>query len=341
MAATGWLLCWPQPGLSLERSPLVHKASFLRVNRKDYKAAVEMLLSASDSDKQDPAYDDELACSLICDGRNDQTIAHCDSALVKRPRDEVLYRCRALAYKNKGEYQKAIEDLSKLVALDPLIPAKYTERAALYKLMGNYSMAQKDTTKAANIQRYSALALDDKSLQMTILLKEGHFQEAQRLLPDYLVGQPHKIFYLSDIAKLFASADCSEAAIKCGLRYLQLSAQAKSSDPLRTMREASETSVRELLVAQYLNEKKTDRALAIANEGITQLEPLTRAKTDENGESHRAQVNLSRMLVARAQVNIASGKKESAREDLERSLSLVPDSQHAAELLKKIKSKAM
>ncbi len=278
----------------------------------------------------------------LSDGSNDQAIELCNKGLLKNPKNQVLYRCRALGYKAWGENQKSIADFSKLIELNPMVAQPlYSDRGALYKMLGQMAFAQKDIAKASNIQRYNSLALDDKSLQMTLLVKSGHYKEAERLLPEYLGGQPQKIFYLSDIAKLFALANCSDAAIKSATRYLQLAAGSNSSDPLRGIRAANETTVRELLVTQYLKQKNTAQALTMANESIAQLEPLAKQKSDDNGLTSRAKINLSRMLSARAEVFIALGKKDSARGDLERSLSLYPDSSHTSQLLKKIKSNAI
>jgi tetratricopeptide (TPR) repeat protein len=338
----GCCVLQPQLAFCAERSKLVHQAAVLRVNRHNYKGSVALLLSATERDRQDPAYDNELACSLLSDGQNDRCIEHCTKVLEKSPRNLVLYKCRAIGYKAKGAIQKSIADFSKLIELSPMDPANYSDRAALYKMLGQSPLAQKDITRASNIQRYSMLALDDKSLEMTVLVKAGHFQEAERILPQYLAGEPQKIFYLSDIAKGFVLGERSDAAIKCAVRYLQLAASAKSSDPLQGMRAADETAMRELLVSQYLKQKNAAQAFAVSNEGIAQLEPLAKKSADDSGaQTGRATINLSRMLTARAEVYLAIGKRDSARQDLERALSLAPDSLHAAELLKKIKSKAI
>jgi tetratricopeptide (TPR) repeat protein len=330
----------PQLALAAEQSKLVHQAAVLRINRHNYKDAVQLLLSASAQDRKDPAYDAELACSLLSNGQADQCIDYSTKMLPKSPATIVLYRCRALAYKERGDYQKSIADFTKLIALSPMVPANYNDRAALYKALGQFEPAQKDLTKASNIQRYSTLALDDSSLQMTRLVRAGHYKEAERILPKYLAGQPEKIFYLSDIAKGFALGDRNDAAIKSATRYLQLAAGAKLSDPLRGIRAADETSVRELLATQYIKQKNSDKALAVLNAGIAQLSFNTQNPDDSDGQGNRNKVNLSRLLAARAEVYITQGKRDSAREDSERSLSLFPDSIHAGELLKRLKSSA-
>jgi len=323
-------------------SPLVRRAAEMRVLRKQHKQALALLLSASEQDKKDADYDEELTYCLLGTKELDRCIHEATIRLKKQPRNYHLYRSRALAYEQKKDYQNAIADYSKQIEIRPLEPFLYKDRAQLYKLTGQYQLSKKDITTATNVQKYNQLALDNASLKMTLLLKNGHFKEAERLLPQYLSGKPLKIFYLSDIAKQFAATGHIDSAVNCAIRYLEISSEATRNTPLEGVKAADATAMRELLVSLYLRQNKSEQALAVLNTGIDQWEPLVkRAPSEANAKDGRARINLSRLLIDRAEIYITQGKRESARGDLERSLSLFPDALRARELMKKLKSKTI
>jgi len=313
----------------------------MRILRKQYKEALALLLSASEQDQKDADYDEELTYALLCTNELDKCVKEATIRLKKQPNNYHLYRSRAVAYEKKKEYKKAIADYTKQIELRPMSVFIYRDRAELYKLTGQFQLAQNDLATAANIKKYNELALDNASLNMTLLLKNGHFKEAERILPQYLAGKPLKNFYLSDIAKEFAASGRADCAIKCATRYLQLTGEATRSGPLEGVKAADETAVRELLVSLYLQQQKSDQAMSVLNAGISQWEPLVKqAPSETSARGGRAKINLSRLLIDRAEIYVAQGKRESARGDLERSLSLFPDASRAKELLKKLSSQA-
>ena len=321
-------------------SPLVKQAAEMRVLRKQYKQALALLLSASAQDQKDADYDEELTYSLLGSGELDRCIKEATIRLKKQPHNYHLYRSRAVAYERKKEYQKAIADYTKQTEIRPMDSFIYRDRAELYKLTGQFQLAQNDLTTAANIKKYNEIALDNASLNMTLLLKNGHYKEAERVLPQYLAGKPRKIFYLSDIAKLFAASGRTACAISCATRYLQLTGEATCSKPLAGVKAADETAVRELLVSLYLQQQKSDQALSVLNAGIDQWEPLIKqAPAEASAKDGRARINISRLLIDRAEIYMAQGKRESARGDLERSLSLFPDASRAKELMNQLNSR--
>jgi len=308
----------------------------MRVLRKQDKQALALLLSASEQDKKDADYDEELTYCLLGTKELDRCIKEASARLKKQPGNYHLYRCRALAYEQKKEYANAIADYCKQIEIRPLQPFLYKDRAQLYKLTGQYQLAQNDITTAVNVQKYDALGLDNASLKMSLLLKNGHYKEAERLLPQYLSGKPMKIFYLSDIAKQFATTGHTDSAISCATRYLQISDAATRNTPLEGVKAADATAMRELLVSLYQRQNKAEQALAVLNTGIEQWEPLVRqASSEANAKDGRARINLSRLLIDRAEIYIAQGKSASAKGDLERSLSLFPNASRAKELMKK------
>ena len=54
-------------------------------------------------------------------------------------------------YDNKGQYDKAIEDYNRAIALDPNYASAYFNRGLAYEMLGNKSMAISDYRKACDL----------------------------------------------------------------------------------------------------------------------------------------------------------------------------------------------
>ncbi len=81
----------------------------------------------------------------------DKGIAELDKA-IQLPAFNAAYNSRAVAYKLKGDNEKAISDLSKSIEIDPSKPHLYRYRASIYKEIGKTELAEKDEAKAKELE---------------------------------------------------------------------------------------------------------------------------------------------------------------------------------------------
>jgi tetratricopeptide (TPR) repeat protein len=61
-------------------------------------------------------------------------------------------RARGLAYKEKGEYSKAIEDYSRAISINPNYSMAYNSRGVVYSMIGNREKAIADYRKACQLE---------------------------------------------------------------------------------------------------------------------------------------------------------------------------------------------
>lgn len=73
-------------------------------------------------------------------------------AIDKSPKFILAYHRRADAYKQSGQYKRALNDYSKIIKLDPNDPFKYYARALANLELLNYSSAENDLTKAIKLK---------------------------------------------------------------------------------------------------------------------------------------------------------------------------------------------
>jgi len=66
----------------------------------------------------------------------------------KLPRSALPYYQRGTAYMLKGNFNQAILDLNKAIAIDPYIAEVYVDRGIAYQQEGNSSLALADYNKA-------------------------------------------------------------------------------------------------------------------------------------------------------------------------------------------------
>jgi tetratricopeptide (TPR) repeat protein len=72
------------------------------------------------------------------------SVALWSDALQKYPRSDVAYNNRAIAYFDKGEYEKAIEDCTRAIQLTPNHYLAYFNRGCAYSKKGDYAKAASD-----------------------------------------------------------------------------------------------------------------------------------------------------------------------------------------------------
>lgn len=104
-------------------------------------------------------------------------------------RAPVAYNNRGTAFKDKGQLDRAIEDFTKLIAIDKKSPGAYNNRGIVFREAGQLARALDDHTTAIALKpghpdSYNARGLVYKELGRTDLAIED-FNTAVRLAPDY------------------------------------------------------------------------------------------------------------------------------------------------------------
>jgi len=97
----------------------------------------------------------QKADQLESDGSWDKLIPLCTKIidLEQEPRAKAsVYVKRGAAYIQKGEYEKAIEDCTKAVELNPAHANAYINRGIAYDKKGDHDLAIKDYTKVPELE---------------------------------------------------------------------------------------------------------------------------------------------------------------------------------------------
>src|SRR3989338_7098103 len=81
----------------------------------------------------------------------DRAIEDYNKAIALDPNYALAYARRGSAYDNKGQYDRAIEDYNKAIALDPNYAAAYNNRGLAYYKKGNMGRAISDFQKACDM----------------------------------------------------------------------------------------------------------------------------------------------------------------------------------------------
>jgi tetratricopeptide (TPR) repeat protein len=89
---------------------------------------------------------------------------------------------RGVAYKAKGDYERAIADFSKAIEIDPNYVTAYTNRALTYKDKGEYQLAIADFSKAIELDPKNACTFTERSplRQRQTLIERRHPRPAVR-----------------------------------------------------------------------------------------------------------------------------------------------------------------
>jgi len=125
-------------------------------------------------------------------GRVDEALQTYNKALALNPRNyiaqghmvfpqSILYRGRASIYCKKGEFRRAIDDLTQAARCNPESISNYMERAKVYVHLKEYDKAVTDFTKVisiepSNLEAYSRRAEMYKKLGRADLAKRDYVQ---------------------------------------------------------------------------------------------------------------------------------------------------------------------
>ena len=108
-------------------------------------------------------------------GEYDRAVRDFDRALALDPGLVVAWRQRALAYRGKGDYERALADFEQATLLAPSDPRLYTERGVTYELLGDYANAIRDFNRAIAFRPTHAPAIEARGRTNFYL---GNFAQA-------------------------------------------------------------------------------------------------------------------------------------------------------------------
>ena len=102
-----------------------------------------------------------------CEGKDpDRAIAAC-SQIIKAGRERpqqlaTAYRARAEAYRQKGQFERAIADYSEAIRLNPTYAVAFHERGSAYNAKGDSDKALADLNEAIRLDAKSAAAYTNR-----------------------------------------------------------------------------------------------------------------------------------------------------------------------------------
>src|SRR5262249_47736673 len=118
---------------------------------KRLSVAVALLLAAAAASAQTPQE------RRWCDGEEaataDQRIAGC-SAVIKAQGDKLAeaFNNRGIAYRLKGDYDRALQDYGQAIRLNPKFAAAFVNRGVAYDKKGEYDRAIQDFEQAIKLK---------------------------------------------------------------------------------------------------------------------------------------------------------------------------------------------
>ena len=105
----------------------------------------------------------------------ERAIRDFDRALALEPGLVVAWRQRALAYRSKGDYERALADFEQAILLAPSDARLYTDRGVTYELLGDYPSAIRDFNRAIAFRPNHASAIEGRGRTYFYL---GNFAQA-------------------------------------------------------------------------------------------------------------------------------------------------------------------
>jgi lipoprotein NlpI len=105
----------------------------------------------------------------------ERAIRDFDRALALEPGLVVAWRQRALAYRSKGDYERALADFEQAILLAPNDARLYSDRGVAYELLGDYPSAIRDFNRAIAFKPNHASAIEGRGRAYFYL---GNFAQA-------------------------------------------------------------------------------------------------------------------------------------------------------------------
>lgn len=92
----------------------------------------------------------------------ERAIRDFDRALALQPGLVVAWRQRGIAYRGKGDYERALADFDQAILLAPSDARLYTERGLTYELLGDYPRAIREFDRAISFKPNNAPAIESR-----------------------------------------------------------------------------------------------------------------------------------------------------------------------------------
>lgn len=181
---------------------------YINRNSADLERCIELFDQAikSDSTFADPyawmgrAIEYQIGQKIFIDYDENTIISLCNKALSLDPNLADGYWIRGRYYRNIGEFQRAIEDLTKAVEINPNNVLAYRYLGSTYFLNRGYAQALSNLKKAEKLERGNELTQlysDFGQLYTSIgefKMAEKYFQESLRLQPNFIEGYRNLIW---------------------------------------------------------------------------------------------------------------------------------------------------
>lgn len=116
-----------------------------RYFRGSDEAAVEDYSAALELDPDDGQLRHALVAALVAVGNYARALAEADRAVEQNPSDSIAYGNRCDLRRILKEFEAALVDCNRAVALDPEFAYSWAERAKFYRDWGYHSEARSDT----------------------------------------------------------------------------------------------------------------------------------------------------------------------------------------------------
>ena len=156
------------------------------------------------------------AVALTCQGRNPEALASIEALLACRTEDAEPLLCiadpwciRGTLRLDQGDYQGAIDDLSRALDLDPAEPAMLLRNRGLAWIrLGNFDRALRDTDDALALAPEDAVAYNNRG---AICLEQGNLEQAEADLRRAIAIDPQLPNPREHLAKLLDAESVAAA----------------------------------------------------------------------------------------------------------------------------------
>jgi lipoprotein NlpI len=117
-------------------------------------------MAACDKGSRDAGAFTSAGVTHLQQGEYDRAIRDFDRAIALRPGLVVAWRNRGLAYRNKGDFERALADYEQATMLAPGEPRLYVDRGQVYLSTNDHARAMQDFDRAVALKPDLAAALE-------------------------------------------------------------------------------------------------------------------------------------------------------------------------------------